>query len=167
MAKLTIKQEKFCQLYIENGGNATEAYRGAYNTENMKPETIHVKACELLKSDKVAVRIKELQEMQVEEHLDTVDSIATMLREDRLAARAKGQFSAAVSATMGLAKLRGFLIDKKEDVTARRTNEQINARILELLGPGGKGGAARAVGGKGADQEGDETVPTVPGHGTA
>jgi len=34
--KLTIKQEKFCNLYIELG-NASEAYRQSYNCEKMKP----------------------------------------------------------------------------------------------------------------------------------
>ena len=44
--KLTIKQEKFCNLYIELG-NASEAYRQSYNCEKMKPESVNNKAYEL------------------------------------------------------------------------------------------------------------------------
>ena len=61
MAKLTPKQEKFCQEYIKCG-NSSEAYRKAYDAENMKPETINVKACELLKDGNITVRVKELSE---------------------------------------------------------------------------------------------------------
>ncbi len=167
MGRWTPQKEKFCQLYIEFDGNGSKAYRGSYNCKNSKEATVNSEASRLLKDPQIAARIKELQGMQVEEHLDTVDSIATMLREDRLAARDKGQFSAAVSATMGLAKLRGLLIDKKEDVTPKRTDEQIDARILELLGPGRKERTSGAAGGKGTDQEGDKNSPTVSGHGTA
>lgn len=57
---LTIKQEKFCNYYLECG-NASEAYRRAYSCEKMKSETINIKASELLNSGKVSVRVKELQ----------------------------------------------------------------------------------------------------------
>ena len=54
--KLTSKQEKFCLSYIECG-NASEAYRQAYHTENMKPEIINRKTNELLDNSKVARRL--------------------------------------------------------------------------------------------------------------
>jgi phage terminase small subunit len=50
--RLTQKQENFCLAYIECG-NASEAYRRAYDAENMQPQTIHVKASELLSSGKI------------------------------------------------------------------------------------------------------------------
>lgn len=53
------KQEKFCQEYIKCG-NASEAYRKAYSTQNMKPETINRKAKELIDNGKIAARIEEL-----------------------------------------------------------------------------------------------------------
>ena len=58
---LTVKQENFCNYYIESG-NASDAYRRAYSCENMKNDTINSKAYELLNNGEVAVRIKELQE---------------------------------------------------------------------------------------------------------
>jgi len=61
MAKhLTPKQELFCNVYLETG-NASEAYRRAYNCSMMKPETINVKAIELLQNGKIAVRLAEMQ----------------------------------------------------------------------------------------------------------
>ncbi len=60
-AKLTPKQEKFANLYVELG-NASEAYRGSYVCARMKPETIHVRASKLLKEYKVSTRVAELQE---------------------------------------------------------------------------------------------------------
>ena len=43
--KLTIKQEAFARAYVETG-NASEAYRLAYDAARMKPEVIAVKASE-------------------------------------------------------------------------------------------------------------------------
>lgn len=57
---LTPKQEAFCQAFIETG-NASEAYRRAYNASRMKSDVITVKASELLSSGNVAVRVAELR----------------------------------------------------------------------------------------------------------
>ncbi len=59
---LTPKQEAFVAAYLETG-NASEAYRRAYNTSpGCKPNTIEKRACELLKDGKVAGRVAELRE---------------------------------------------------------------------------------------------------------
>lgn len=58
--KLSIKQEKFCNSYLECG-NASDAYRYSYNCLNMKLEAINVKASQLLKKDKIRIRVEELQ----------------------------------------------------------------------------------------------------------
>lgn len=67
---LTPKQELFCQVYVSTG-NATEAYRQAYDTSNMQYRVIMVKACELLHSGKISVRVKEL-EAERNKRLDSV-----------------------------------------------------------------------------------------------
>ena len=82
MAKLTPKQEKFCQLYIELG-NASEAYRQAYDSSRMKTETINTKAKELLKHGPITVRISELQDGHKERHGITVDDLIAELEEAR------------------------------------------------------------------------------------
>lgn len=118
---LTIKQEAFCQAYIETG-NASEAYRSSYAAENMKPDAIHVQASKLLDNPKIALRVAELRGEIKERHSVTVDSLLAELEEARQAALTAEtpQSSAAVAATLGKAKLTG--LDKQ---------------IIEHTGPGG------------------------------
>ena len=59
--KLTIKQENFCNFYLESG-NASEAYRRAYNCERMKEKQIWEESSKLLANPKVSQRVKELKE---------------------------------------------------------------------------------------------------------
>lgn len=113
MAGLTPKQEAFCFAFIETG-NASEAYRRAYDAANMQPATINVKASELLASGKVAVRVAELRAEIVERHRFTIDDMVRQLDEDRIFARELETPAAAISATMGKAKVLGFLTDKVE-----------------------------------------------------
>lgn len=110
---LTPKQEAFAQAYVETG-NASEAYRRAYNAENMKPTTIMVKACTTLAQDKIRARVGELQSEAMERHQITVDTIAELLMEDRDFARENETPAAAVTASMGLAKLYGLMTEKHE-----------------------------------------------------
>lgn len=63
MKGLTIKQENFCNYYLECG-NASEAYRRAYSCSNMKGDTINRKALELFQNGMIAARIGILQEEQ-------------------------------------------------------------------------------------------------------
>lgn len=111
--KLTPKQEKFCQAYIETG-NASEAYRRAYKTENMKAETINRNAKALLDNTKIATRTAELLEGHRQRHDVTVDGLTDELEMTRFWAMVGGNQNAAVSAIMGKAKLHGLLVDKKE-----------------------------------------------------
>lgn len=109
MAGLTIKQEAFCQAYIETG-NASEAYRTAYAADKMKSEAIHVQASKLQDNPKIALRINELQDEIKQRHNVTVDSLLAELEEARQKALSAEtpQSSAAVAATMGKAKLVGL-----------------------------------------------------------
>lgn len=107
MAALTIKQEAFCQKYVETS-NASEAYRHAYAAGNMKPSTIHVKACELLGNGKVAERIAELRGKVETVHGVTVASLIAELEEARQVAKGREQGAAMVQATLGKAKLAGL-----------------------------------------------------------
>ena len=57
---LTIKQEAFCQAYIRLG-DASAAYREAYNCSKTKDKSIWELSSTLLKNVKVSSRIAELQ----------------------------------------------------------------------------------------------------------
>ena len=76
--KLTPKQETFCQEFIKCG-NASEAYKRAYDCENMKSETINVKACELLKNGNITVRVKELDEQKFNNNIADAQEIQETL----------------------------------------------------------------------------------------
>lgn len=112
---LTPKQEAFALAYVETG-NASEAYRRAYNAGNMKPEVIANKASALLKRGDVRVRVEMAQAKAVERHETTVDDILRELEEARALAAGgdKPQPAAMVAASMGKAKLLGMLTDKTE-----------------------------------------------------
>ena len=139
---LTPKQEAFCQTYIETG-NASEAYRRSYNASRMKPESINVNACKLLADAKISQRVAELKAEHAKRHDMTVDDIAAMLKEDREFAREMQTPAAAVSATMGLAKLYGHLRDKVEHTgkdgasladEAANAAERIREKMARLAG---------------------------------
>lgn len=107
---LTPKQEAFCHAYIEEGGNASAAYRRAYDAEGMQPDSVHVAASRLLSEAKVALRVKELRQAIEEAHKLSVSDLLRELEEARSAAMTceTPQSSAAVAATMGKAKLLGY-----------------------------------------------------------
>ena len=111
--KLTPKQEAFCYGYIETG-NASEAYRQAYNTEKMKPESVNSKGYQLLQQVKITARLDELRAEHKKRHEITVDTLVAELEEARKLAFETDKASAAVQATMGKAKLLGLVVEKQE-----------------------------------------------------
>lgn len=108
---LTPKQEAFCLAYIETG-NASEAYRQAYDAEKAKAETIHRSAKELLDNPKITARVAELKAVGAERAIVSVLSITQELEQARALAIAINTPAAAVSASMGKAKLHGLLTEK-------------------------------------------------------
>ena len=67
---LTIKEEIFVQRRIE-GYSQTEAYRFAYDCENMKDKTVTEKASKLMAKDNVRARYEELLEEHKQKALYT------------------------------------------------------------------------------------------------
>lgn len=112
---MTPKQEQFARLYVETG-NASEAYRQIYNTDNMKPETVTNEAYKLLQNPDITAMVDGLKEEARQRHAVTVGDLLHELEQARAAALAAPtpQSSAAVSATMGKAKMLGLLVDKAE-----------------------------------------------------
>ena len=129
--KLTPKQEAFAMVYVETG-NASEAYRTAYDVDNnTSNNSISVEASKLKNNPKITLRIEELQELAQERHSITVDSLTDELENARLTACEAGQASPMVAATMGKAKLHGLLTDKAE-VTS--PDESMRPRTIVLVG---------------------------------
>ena len=133
---LTIKQERFCMVYVETG-NASEAYRQAYNAENMKEASINVNASKLLTDAKIALRIKELKSGHTKRHELTIDDLVKQLEEARQVALAleNPQCSAAISATMGTAKLLGLVVDKT-DIKLTNAKELTNEQLAAIASSG-------------------------------
>jgi phage terminase small subunit len=77
-SKLTLKQTTFCEYYIETG-NASEAYRRAYDASRMKDETINERASRLLKEYKVSTRIEQIQKELRDKSDITKDEILSRL----------------------------------------------------------------------------------------
>lgn len=139
---LTPKQESFCQLYIELG-NASEAYRQSYDADSMQSDTVNRRAKELLDNSKIRARLDKIRKEHAMRHNITVDSLLIELEEARKTALDAGkleklQVSAAVSATMGKAKLLG--LDKQVIEHTGKINiteisdDELNAKLAALVG---------------------------------
>lgn len=107
---LTQKQENFCLAYIETG-NASEAYRRAYSTGKMKPDTINENACRLLKSSKIAARIGEVRKPAVIKAEITLEQHLNDLKRLRDLAEASEKYGPAVTAEMARGKASGLYVD--------------------------------------------------------
>jgi phage terminase small subunit len=128
---LTVKQEAFCLAYMETG-NASEAYRQAYDAENMNDNSVRVEAYDLLANPNIALRVEELQEEAKQRNAITIDDLIKELEEARDAALKANspQSAAAVAATMGKAKLLGMLTDKLD---ASLTTKSLPASVDDFV----------------------------------
>lgn len=122
---VTEQQEKFCRVFVETG-NASEAYRQAYNAKNMGANTIAARASEMLNKSNITVRLQQLREVHQKRHAITVDTLLEKLNKVYTVALAAEtpQSSAAVQAVMGQAKLLGLdkqLIELSGEVGIRKT----------------------------------------------
>ena len=118
MNDLTIKQERFAQTVVENGGKLSVAYRIAYDAENMSDDSVKVAACKLARDHPgTSARIAELRGELLERHRTSVDTITAELEDARRLAMDERAAGPAVQASMGKAKLHGLLVDKREVTT--------------------------------------------------
>lgn len=111
--KLTQKQENFCLAYIETG-NASEAYRRSYNTENMKPETVNNKAYALLKKGEIRARLEELRNPVIKSVQVTLEQHLKDLAELRELAKEEGKYGPAVQAEIARGKAAGLYVERSQ-----------------------------------------------------
>ena len=81
MDKLTLKQEKFVQEYLSNGGNATQAYEVAYPGTKMTKKQIGIEAFKMLQNPKISLVLKNYQEEVKETVLYTAEKSFNKLNE--------------------------------------------------------------------------------------
>lgn len=101
------KHEAFAQA-LAKGQSASEAYVSAGYSPN------DGNAARLKGNERVAARLAELQQRAAAKTELTVATLIEELEEARIIAVEAKQASAAVSATMGKAKLTGHIIDRRE-----------------------------------------------------
>lgn len=135
---LTPKQEAFARFYVELG-NASEAYRRAYDAAKMKQTSIAVEACNLLSEPNIALMVQRLKDDALKRHRLTVDDLIEELEEARQAAlnQEKPQAAAMVAASMGKAKILGHEAPTKVAQTDSQGNDiqpeaQANAVLAAL-----------------------------------
>jgi phage terminase small subunit len=111
--KLTAKQEAFIRAYLKCG-NASEAYRKSYDASNMKPESIHSKASELLAHGEIKSRIESAQSKACERAgISLSDHLVRLAHLSRVA-EGLDQISASVKAEELRGKASGIYTEKVE-----------------------------------------------------
>lgn len=110
---LTAKQEAFAQAIVD-GLNQSDAYRKAYDAENMKAETIQSKASTMMREGKVRERVLDLRAVVESKQLWTrEDSIRTLKSVIGDAERLGDK----VSAVKELNAMHGFNAPTKSELT--------------------------------------------------
>jgi phage terminase small subunit len=130
------KHELFAQA-LAKGEPASTAYKNAgYSATGNSAESA---AARLFRKVQVVARVAELQERAAIKAELTVLDIVRMLDEDRALARKEKQTGSAVSATLGMAKVLGFLKEKVEhsgpDGGPIEHKAAAQAEIAEMFGP--------------------------------
>lgn len=80
MSELTTKQERFIQNIV-SGMSQRQAYKEAYNAENMEDKTIDEEACRLFNDCKISARYQELIDKLEDETIMTAMEKRRMLKE--------------------------------------------------------------------------------------
>lgn len=75
---LTIKQERFVLEYMKDG-NASRAYREAYDAENMAENTINNKASAMLKKGEIRDRIESMRNKETESAILSIEKRKELL----------------------------------------------------------------------------------------
>lgn len=135
--ELTAKQDAFCIAFIETG-NATEAYRRAYDVaSDAKVSWLHVEACQLLDHPKITLRLGELRAQAERLAIFNTSKALEEFEAARALAMKAGQVPAAVSAISGKVKLLGLDRPKRLEVTnkdgdAPKSIEELAAQATRL-----------------------------------
>jgi phage terminase small subunit len=112
--KLTPKQETFCNAYVETG-NASKAYRRAFEAGAMKPETINRRAVELLNNGKITARVEALQDELKSKFDVTKERVLKELA--RIGFADTDNLNAKIKALEAISKMLGFNEPERNDVT--------------------------------------------------
>ena len=82
--ELTRKEKSFCEEYVRNGGNASQAYFYAYDTTIENARKCY---CKVYRKPEVKAYIRELQQVEFEAACITAERIGLKLAEIAFAAK--------------------------------------------------------------------------------
>lgn len=113
---LTSQQEHFAKL-VAQGKSHSDAYRGAYKAEKMKPTSINEEASRLMANPAISSRVDEFRKefapinrLTLENHIEELNRLKELALE-------AGKFEAAITAEVNRGKASGLYVTKTEDVT--------------------------------------------------
>ena len=137
MSDLTPKQEAFALAYLETG-NASEAYRRAYDAEGMKPESVNRAAKEVLDNPKIAARlealrapVREAAQITLKQHLDDLKRLRDL-------AEASEKYGPAIQAEVARGKASGLYVEKTE-VTGKDGSPLLSGLTVSFVKPSDAG----------------------------
>ena len=124
LTKLTAKQEAFCQGIADGMGQA-DAYRAAYDADNMKENSVYVQASKLMKNPKVAQRIADLRlEVQEKQLWSREMSVKALVQ-----AYKEGSGSVKVAAVRELNAMHGYNEPAKLNVNVKQFPTSIDDMV--------------------------------------
>ena len=125
------KRARFCEEYVIDCNATQAALRAGYSERSA-----YAQGSRLLKDDEVKERVEELRAKHSERLEITIDSLTTMLLDDRTLAHDNRQAGAAVAASEKLAKIHGLIGDKLDihihKAPADLTDAEIGAELAEI-----------------------------------
>lgn len=140
LPRLTYKQQKFVMRYIQNGGNASEAYRYAYDCSKMSDKAINVEASKMLKNPNITLWIEHYQK-NVQDFIDeeimysTNDAFQELEELQQKSMSSSKTFNIAMKAIENKCKLKGLFTDKVEvsgGATVQMGSVEIDGNALTL-----------------------------------
>lgn len=138
------KQARFVEEYVLDLNATQAAIRAGYSKRGAQQA-----GSRLLLNVVIQNAIAERQAQAAEKNEITRESIAEKLDLAYKAAAKFGQAGAMVSAQATIAKLYGLIIEKRQNVAAQLTDDQIEAEVDKLLDRRRRAEAERAAGGAG------------------
>lgn len=117
---LTHKQEEFAQG-VANGLTQSDAYRAAYDAENMTDKQVHEESCKLAAHPKVSQRIDDLRE--------EIEALRLWSRAKSIKVLAEvagsGRGNERVGAVKELNAMQGYLAPQKSESVVRQSIEVV------------------------------------------
>ena len=144
---LTEKQEAFAKA-LASGMDQSDAYRAAYNAENMKNETIWNKASEMLKGDlgvRVRARVDELKAAVKQQSLKEFAWTREMSVKALVGVYKEGTPAIKIQAVKELNNMHGFNAPVKQEIsgpnggpietktTKDLTDEELAAAVAQFI----------------------------------